>query len=208
MYLFIKLLCTLWKSLYFLLVTTHTHVLAWTRETFPHVVEIQLQINAMCMCVGAILHTKLLKESQEKILIPRLARAFTEVQQVEAGQYCSFIIHTNGTLSACGKGSCGRLGLGDSNNQQQPKHVAIDGVVRKVSSSKGSNGHTLALTDDGNSWGDGYYGGILSGKMVKYIHAGYRHSAAITDEGELYTWGEGDHGRLATGASQTSEDCR
>ena len=39
-------------------------------------------------------------------------------------------------------------------------------------------------------------GGALSGKVVKFIHAGYRHSAAVTEEGELYTWGEGDHGRL------------
>ncbi|XP_068081364.1 probable E3 ubiquitin-protein ligase HERC1 [Anabrus simplex] len=158
------------------------------------------------------------EESQEKILIPRLARSFTQVQQVEAGQYCSFIIHTNGSLSACGKGSYGRLGLGDSNNQLQPKRVAIDGTVRKVSSAKGSDGHSLALTDDGKiySWGDGDYGklghgncttqklprligGALSGKVVKFIHAGYRHSAAITEEGELYTWGEGDHGRLGHG---------
>ncbi|XP_069694063.1 probable E3 ubiquitin-protein ligase HERC1 isoform X1 [Periplaneta americana] len=158
------------------------------------------------------------EESQEKILVPRLARAFTQVQQVEAGQYCSFIIHTNGTLSACGKGSYGRLGLGDSNNQPQPKRVVIDGTVKKVSSSKGSDGHTLALTDDGKvfSWGDGDYGklghgncttqkqprlvgGALSGKVVKFIHAGYRHSAAITEDGELYTWGEGDHGRLGHG---------
>jgi E3 ubiquitin-protein ligase HERC1 len=99
------------------------------------------------------------EESQEKILVPRLARAFTQAQQVEAGQYCSFIIHINGTLSACGKGSYGRLGLGDSNNQPQPKRVVIDGTVKKVSSSKGSDGHTLALTDDGKvySWGDGNY---------------------------------------------------
>jgi alpha-tubulin suppressor-like RCC1 family protein len=41
-------------------------------------------------------------------------------------------------------------------------------------------------------------GGALSGKVVKFIHAGYRHSAAITEEGELYTWGEGDHGRLGS----------
>lgn len=39
-------------------------------------------------------------------------------------------------------------------------------------------------------------GGALSGRVVKFIHAGYRHSAAVTEEGELYTWGEGDHGRL------------
>lgn len=104
------------------------------------------------------------EESQEKILVPRLSRAFTQVQQVEAGQYCSFIIHTNGTLSGCGKGSYGRLGLGDSNNQSQPKLVILDGTVKKVCSSKGSDGHTLALTDDGKvfSWGDGKYSTFMN----------------------------------------------
>lgn len=38
--------------------------------------------------------------------------------------------------------------------------------------------------------------GALSGKNVKCVCAGYRHSAAVTEDGELYTWGEGDYGRL------------
>lgn len=33
-------------------------------------------------------------------------------------------------------------------------------------------------------------------QIVSSVVAGYRHSAAITEDGELYTWGEGDYGRL------------
>ena len=45
--------------------------------------------------------------------------------------------------------------------------------------------------------------GSLSGKVVVFISAGYRHSAAVTDDGSLYTWGEGDFGRLGHGDSQS-----
>jgi E3 ubiquitin-protein ligase HERC1 len=58
-----------------------------------------------------------------------------------------------------GKNSYGRLGLGDSNNQPIPKQLPMpsDTKFKAVSSSKGSDGHTLALTFDGRvfSWGDG-----------------------------------------------------
>ncbi|XP_050515460.1 probable E3 ubiquitin-protein ligase HERC1 isoform X1 [Diabrotica virgifera virgifera] len=151
----------------------------------------------------------------EKILMPINSKIFSQVQQIEAGQYCTFAIHWDGFVTACGKGSYGRLGLGESANQCLPKRILLDPVVKKLSSSKGSDGHTLALMENGQvySWGDGDYGklghgncathkqperiaGPFLGKTIKFINAGYSHSAAITDDGKLYTWGEGDHGRL------------
>jgi E3 ubiquitin-protein ligase HERC1 len=78
---------------------------------------------------------------------------------MEAGQYCTFVIHKDGLVSACGKGSYGRLGLGSSSNQPVPCRLTFEHghTFRHISSSKGSDGHTLALTTDGRvySWGDG-----------------------------------------------------
>jgi len=37
---------------------------------------------------------------------------------------------------------------------------------------------------------------IIILQLIKSISAGSRHSAAITANNELYTWGEGEHGRL------------
>ncbi|XP_030832727.1 probable E3 ubiquitin-protein ligase HERC1 isoform X3 [Strongylocentrotus purpuratus] len=166
---------------------------------------------------------QLAEGSQEKILLPKMAISFAESQQIEAGQYCTFVISSDGSVRACGKGSYGRLGLGDSNNQTQLKKLNFDNsIITRISSSKGSDGHTLALTSEGQvfSWGDGDYGklghgntltqkypkvilGVLMGKVVVCISAGYRHSACVTDDGQLYTWGEGDYGRLGHGDSNS-----
>lgn len=160
---------------------------------------------------------QLAEEKTEKIPFPKKSTAFSNVRQVEAGQYCTFVVHNNGEVTACGKGSYGRLGLGDSDDQQTLKRVIFDSRIKKISSSKGSDGHSLALSEDGQvySWGDGDYGKLGHGnsttqrqpKMigghgwwnVVSISAGFRHSAAVTADGFLYTWGEGEFGRLGLG---------
>ena len=54
--------------------------------------------------------------SQDKFLVPKLTAAFSDVQRMEASQFCTFIIHADGKVSACGKGSYGRLELGESSS--------------------------------------------------------------------------------------------
>ncbi|KTG13251.1 hypothetical protein cypCar_00022227 [Cyprinus carpio] len=171
------------------------------------------EIDAVMVYVwGSNSSHQLAEGTLEKILQPKLAQGFSDAQMIEAGQYCTFSVSADGAVKACGKGSYGRLGLGDSNNQSMPKKLVLEPprTMRKVSSSKGSDGHTLAVTAEGEvfSWGDGDYGklghgnsatqkypkiiqGPLLGKVVVCVSAGYRHSAAVTNDGELYTWGEG-----------------
>uniref|UniRef100_A0A672ZQK9 Hect domain and RLD 7 n=1 Tax=Sphaeramia orbicularis TaxID=375764 RepID=A0A672ZQK9_9TELE len=106
----------------------------------------------------------------EKILLPKLTQGFSDAQMIEAGQYCTFSVSADGSVKACGKGSYGRLGLGDSNNQSMPKKLVLEPHrnMKKVSSSKGSDGHTLAITVEGEvfSWGDGEYGKLGHGNSA------------------------------------------
>ena len=83
--------------------------------------------------------------------------------------------------------------------------------------------HTLALTDNGDvySWGRGYEGQLgirksietvsipkyidtLFRKRVVDIACGSRHSMAIDENGDLYTWGEGRCGQLGRGKERST----
>ena len=77
--------------------------------------------------------------------------------------------------------------------------------------------HSLAVTAEGllYTWGAGTNGKLghgnetdralptcvegLRGQIVIQAEAGCEHSAALTSDGELYTWGHGDSGRLGHG---------
>lgn len=74
-------------------------------------------------------------------------------------------------MNACGKGSYGRLGLGDSTNQAVPKKLTFtkDRGIKAISSSKGSDGHTMALARNGDvfSWGDGKLHSLIRPVNIK-----------------------------------------
>lgn len=48
--------------------------------------------------------------------MPVEAESFSGAQQIVCGQNCTFVIQANGTVLACGEGSYGRLGQGNSDD--------------------------------------------------------------------------------------------
>ncbi|CAH1268469.1 HERC2 [Branchiostoma lanceolatum] len=142
---------------------------------------------------------------------------------IAGGSKSLFMVTAEGKVYACGEATNGRLGLGISTGTVSvPRQLSSlsQYVVRKVSVHSGGR-HAMALTVDGKvfSWGEGDDGKLghfsrmncdkprlieaLKSKRVRDIACGSSHSAAVTSNGELYTWGLGEYGRLGHGDNTT-----
>ncbi|KAL2717183.1 E3 ubiquitin-protein ligase HERC2 [Vespula squamosa] len=159
-----------------------------------------------------------------KIKLPIYSEVLSKLKPIHiaGGSKTLFIVSQEGKLYACGEGTNGRLGLGDDSNVCEPKLIPFlsQYVIKKVAVHSGGK-HALALTQDGKvfSWGEGEDGKLghgncvsldkprlietLKSKRIRDIACGSGHSAAIASNGELYTWGLGEYGRLGHGDTAT-----
>ncbi|KAL1023407.1 hypothetical protein UPYG_G00040470 [Umbra pygmaea] len=80
-------------------------------------------------------------------------------------------LSANGEVFSWGCGDGGRLGHGDTTYQEEPVMISA-------------------------------FTGKQMGKHVVHVACGSTYSAAITADGELYTWGRGNYGRLGHGSSE------
>ncbi|CAL1381160.1 unnamed protein product [Linum trigynum] len=115
-----------------------------------------------------------------------------------------------------GWGDFGRLGHGNSSDLFTPQPIkALHGLkIRQIAC---GDSHCLAVTMDGEvqSWGRNQNGQLGLGTMedalvphkiqafqgirIKMVAAGAEHTAAVTEDGELYGWGWGRYGNLGLG---------
>lgn len=115
-----------------------------------------------------------------------------------------------------GWGDFGRLGHGNSSDLFTPQPIkALHGL--KIKQIACGDSHCLAVTVDGEvqSWGRNQNGQLglgttedslvpqkiqaFQGVSIKMVAAGAEHTAAVTEDGELYGWGWGRYGNLGLG---------
>lgn len=155
--------------------------------------------------------------------IPRLVSALVchKVVQATCGSYHTAAVTEDGHLYTWGGGMYGKLGHGNEMGHSTPTRVEAlfkDGI--KVTSVACGSRHTVALDAEGQifSWGDRELGvvghGVADGHQytplqvsgadlalvtIKQISACGFHTLALSEGGDVYSWGEGKFGRLGIG---------
>ncbi|CAA7395704.1 unnamed protein product [Spirodela intermedia] len=150
------------------------------------------------------------------ISIPQRCAPRLSVREVAAGGTHSVVLTHEGHVWTWGQ----PWPPGDIKQISTP--VRVQGLERVRLIAVGAF-HNLALTEDGIlwAWGNNEYGQLgtgdtqprshpipvqgLSGLTLVDIAAGGWHSTALTDQGEVYAWGRGEHGRLGFGDDKSSK---
>eukprot|EP00250_Pteridium_aquilinum_P019086 c24287_g1_i1 orf=626-3934(+) len=160
-------------------------------------------------------------------LIENLANI--NVELVACGEYHSCAVTYSGEMYTWGNGTFGLLGHGNDVSHWMPKRVSgpLDGL--RVSSVSCGTWHTALVTSSGQlfTYGDGTFGVLghgdrsstffpkevdsLKGLKTIRVSCGVWHTAAVVEvmagpsgssicsSGKLFTWGDGDKGRLGHG---------
>mmetsp|Transcript_21239 Transcript_21239/g.27128 ORF Transcript_21239/g.27128 Transcript_21239/m.27128 type:complete len:558 (+) Transcript_21239:73-1746(+) len=135
--------------------------------------------------------------------------------QIAACGFHTGAVSGKGEIYTWGEGKFGRLGRGGESNQIFPMMIK-DPVLenQKITQIACGGFHTAAITEDGKlyTWGGGEHGqlghgnkenchrptlvqSLLSQKLTQ-VTCGWSHTVALTNDGNVYTWGNGDHGKL------------
>ncbi|RLN87185.1 hypothetical protein BBJ28_00002836, partial [Nothophytophthora sp. Chile5] len=136
------------------------------------------------------------------------------VVAVACGREHTMAVTANGELFGFGWGEAGRLGTGETGSSLFPSRVTALKAVKAVACGRE---HTLALTKGGQvfAFGAGFGGrlgngserdeelpalvGGLESVVIAAVDAGECHSCALSDQGDVFTWGFGSSGALGHG---------
>jgi alpha-tubulin suppressor-like RCC1 family protein len=140
------------------------------------------------------------------------ALAGSTVTKVAAGENSGFAVTADGRVFGWGANLSGELGTSIGNSSRVPVPVDASGVLasRIIVDVAAGDGFTLALDATGKAYGWGRNGsgqlgngtsnsstapvavdmtGVLAGKSLVRLAAGYSHALGVSSEGKAYAWG-------------------
>ena len=135
---------------------------------------------------------------------------------ISLGYYHTCGIRNGGELYCWGEGNDGRLGDGDTSDHDVATPLRVESASDWTHISAGKE-HTCGIRNSGElyCWGKGNDGRLGDGNISDHdvatpqpvgdksdwthISASKEHTCGIRNSGELYCWGEGNHGRLGDG---------
>lgn len=152
------------------------------------------------------------------------ALAGKTVVAVSAGRNHTLALCLDGSIAAWGDNSKGQLGAFEGASSPRPILMEKTGALAgaKAVAICAGRSFSLALREDGKiaGWGDnssgqlgdgtktsrfvpGIAGGnsILEGRVIVSLAAGDTHVIAVSDDGDLFTWGENSSGQLGDGTT-------
>ncbi|KAM7156639.1 putative E3 ubiquitin-protein ligase HERC6 isoform 4-T4 [Molossus nigricans] len=158
-------------------------------------------------------------EFKEKVFTPKKIKALTGIKiiQVSCGDYHSLALSEDGQVFSWGKNNLGQLGLGNEFcSQESPQRVrSLEGIPLAQVAAGGAHSFALSLSGTSFGWGSNNAGQLaFSGKNVLvqsykpcsvgklknlgviYISCGYEHTAVLTQDGKVFTFGDNSCGQL------------
>ncbi|RDX74543.1 Ultraviolet-B receptor UVR8, partial [Mucuna pruriens] len=157
-----------------------------------------------------------LGDRNDRLLPEKVTVNGDKIAMVACGWRHTICVSSNGELYTNGWGKYGQLGHGDFEDHLVPSKVEAlsDKFISQVS---GGWRHSMALTSSGQllGWGWNKFGQIGVGnnfdfcspvqvnfpndQKVQQISCGWRHTIAVTERENVYSWGRGANGQLGHG---------
>lgn len=152
------------------------------------------------------------------LFIPRAIKGLKglEIKQIACGDSHCLAVTGDGEVHSWGRNQNGQLGLGHTEDVLVPNKVAaFEGIAVKMLAAGAE--HTAAVTESGKlyGWGWGRYGNLglgdrndrlvpgevaaVPGEKMNLVACGWRHTIAVANSGNLYTFGWSKYGQLGHG---------
>merc|ERR550517_2426400 len=153
-------------------------------------------------------------------LLESIQHAFIKKVAVNSGGKHCLALSSEGDVFSWGEGDDGKLGHDNKNSCDRPRVVeALRG--KDISDISCGGAHSAAITSSGElyTWGKGRYGRLGHGdsddqtkpKLVEALlghrvidvacGSGDAQTLCITDDDNVWSWGDGDYGKLGRGGS-------